>query len=728
MNILNRSLIHDIEIFPNFFSDIFKVPGKNKLFITIIYDDIPSWDKVHPDLLDEIRKELDEYDIEFRDLKSILASLKKLKPFLIGYNNYHYDDIIWKHLLRKNYLDNEELFRLSSLLVSDEKDLIKYDNSINTIDLMRVSGNDRLFKPLKQTAANLKHKLIQDLPKSFNETVEPWEIINILKYELNDVLITEKLLLGIPEHQISPTIPETAYKGLLPAIEFRNEMGKKFGINLLNYNKSQIGEKLAAKLYGEISGRDYYDFKDKKTFRNNINYRDIIFSNIEFKTNQLKNFLIKLKELSYCPNKDDSKNFTFEFDFYNSHIVFAQGGIHGVHSNKKIFSQTPNIEIIDLDVSSYYPSLYRLYKIEPKHLPKFNEFVGEIIDLRLGYKKEGNKLYANGLKLGINRIFGGFSDKHGWLYDVKALLQTTINGQLMILMLAEELELAGISVFYYNTDGITVECPKDKKEILNSIWKDWEKKTKMSLEENIFSKCHIRDVNNFLNIQLDNEIKSKGIYEYSLYIEKYGEFDVNGSFNMPIVSYAVSEYLSKNIPIEETILKHMDIYDFCIAKKTGKQFKNHLFEIMSNGSFTEEIIQQSVRYYVSNSNYKLYKVKNKTEREILSLINKKGRDKINEYVSTTKDLPYEIIYRFSNGIKVYVIEHNTLFPKLFKEWLHYDDVCAGENITLFNEYYEVDDFKEYNIKYEYYIKEAYKLIEALKINKKSVKPIQKKLF
>jgi hypothetical protein len=731
MKILNKSLIHDIEIFPNFFSDIFKIPGKNIIFIVFLLDE-SEWNStnISPDIIDEIKLEFKEYDVRFRNISEVQKNLKLGKPYLIGYNNYHYDDIIWKYIIKKRgIVTTGELFKLSKSLVEGNTNKLKYDKIIKTIDLMRVSGCDRLFKPLKQTASNLKHELIQDLPKHFNETVEPWEILDILKYELNDVLITEKLLLGIPEYQKSKTIPKTAYKGLLPAIEFRSEIGKKFNIDILNNNKSQIGEKLAATLYSKVSNREYLEFKDTKTERDSIRYEDIIFPIINFKTPQLQQFLKKLKDLVYKPDIDSSTNFTFEFNFYNSHITFAQGGIHGIHSKDKIFEINNNEDIIDLDVGSYYPSLYDLYHIEPEHLPSFNEFVGEIISLRLGYKKEGNKLYANGLKLGINRIFGGFSDKFGWLYDVKALLQTTINGQLMILMLAEELELAGISVFYYNTDGITCICSKDKREVLNSIWKKWEHVTKMNLEENLFSKCYIRDFNNFLNIQLDDKVKSKGAYEYESYIEKYGEFDVTGSFNMPIVAYAVSRYLVNNIPIEKTIKEHRDIYDFCIAKKTGKQFKNELFKF-NNGIYTSEIIQQSVRYYISNTGDKLYKVKKKKESELLNLLNKSATSKINEYRRSSKELSYKKIHTFDNGDFLYVIENKSiLFSSKFKEWLRYDNVCSGEQITLFNEYFKPSNWEGYNIKYEYYIEEANKLLLALNTNdSKNVPVVQGKLF
>ena len=71
----------------------------------------------------------------------------------------------------------------------------KYDTSFKGIDLMRVSGLDRIFKPLKQAAANLRHNKIQDLPITPGSIIKENEIVDIIEYELNDVLITEKLLI-----------------------------------------------------------------------------------------------------------------------------------------------------------------------------------------------------------------------------------------------------------------------------------------------------------------------------------------------------------------------------------------------------------------------------------------------------------------------------------------------------------------------------------------------------
>ena len=61
------------------------------------------------------------------------------------------------------------------------------------------------------------------------------------------------------------------------------------------------------------------------------------------------------------------------------------------------------------------------------------------------------------LKIVINSIYGKFGFENGPLYDRLATLQVTINGQLMLLMLCEELEANGIPIVSANTDGLMVK-------------------------------------------------------------------------------------------------------------------------------------------------------------------------------------------------------------------------------------------------------------------------------
>ena len=735
-------IIHDIEIYKNFFSDIFKIPGKNDLIICILFEDLQE------STLEAIRELLKDYKVTFiLEPAKLIRWLKQCSKWLIGYNSHGFDDPILNYL--NKLLSKKISLRAMLLLLKREANEIilndsrkhKYNIFFKGLDAMRIAGLDRIKKPLKQVLANLKHDLILDLPIVPEASIKESDIIDIIYYQFFvDILGTEKLVIGLNESQISPTIPKTAYTGLIPSIKFREDMKEVFNVDLLNYNTSQIGEKLARKLYSEVSGKEDNEFKDLQTIRTKIKYSDVIFDNVIFETEDLQNWLIELKSLIFnaseygeIPKSSNTrknkyllnKGFKKVFELFGMEIVFAQGGLHGIPINGETIIEVKDDEYHkDIDGASYYPLLYWLYSIKPEHLPEFTEFVKFIILTRLKYKKEGNKVYSNGLKIPINRIYGGFNDVYGWMLDLKALLQTTINGQLFLLMLMEKLHLSGIKVFYANTDGITCIFKKSKLSKFKAIWKWWEDATKMQLEDDDFNKFFIKNVNNYIIIKKNGKTKLKGQYEYTSYIEKYGEFNVTGSFKHPITSYAVHQYYIHNIPLAQTIEEHRDIYDFTICMKVGKQYQN--LQITLGDDIEIKELQRTCRYFISNSNKKLYKVKNKSNRELRSLLKKQGT---NSYflLDEIKDFSGKIIAELDDKY-LGVIEQGEFIKSYFKEWLSYAEHSAGWNNTIFNKAFFLDNWDDYDINYEYYIKEAEKLL----LNPKKLKVIiteqQLKLF
>jgi DNA polymerase elongation subunit (family B) len=74
---------------------------------------------------------------------------------------------------------------------------------------------------------------------------------------------------------------------------------------------------------------------------------------------------------------------------------------------------------------------------------------------RLEAKKAGDKGKAEALKIIINSFYGNFNYPYFYAYDPKSAYTVTINGQLYLLMLVEQLEFNGYAVISANTDGVT---------------------------------------------------------------------------------------------------------------------------------------------------------------------------------------------------------------------------------------------------------------------------------
>ena len=101
---------------------------------------------------------------------------------------------------------------------------------------------------------------------------------------------------------------------------------------------------------------------------------------------------------------------------------------------------------------------------------------------------------AEVLKIVINSLYGKLGDENSEICDRLAVLKVTINGQLLIMMLCEELELNGIEVVSANTDGIVVKLYKKDKEKFDKIAEDWKEITKFGADSEEY-RCYInRDI------------------------------------------------------------------------------------------------------------------------------------------------------------------------------------------------------------------------------------------
>ena len=68
-----------------------------------------------------------------------------------------------------------------------------------------------------------------------------------------------------------------------------------------------------------------------------------------------------------------------------------------------------------------------------------------------------------------------------------------------------------------------------------------------------------------------------------------------------------SKYFVNNIPIDDTIRSHNNVYDFCLRQKASKDFH---YEGINRSTGNKTVYNKLIRYYVSNKGEKLLKVKN----------------------------------------------------------------------------------------------------------------------
>jgi hypothetical protein len=210
--------------------------------------------------------------------------------------------------------------------------------------------------------------------------------------------------------------------------------------------------------------------------------------------------------------------------------------------------------LADFDVASYYPSIILRCGLEPENMAQhFTPVYRQIVQRRLAAKKAGDRVQDAVLKIVINGSFGKFGSPYSALYSPRLLIQTTVTGQLALLMLIEMLEAEGIPVVSANTDGIVIRCPRSLVDMMEFVVGQWEDATGFTTEETAYSALYSRDVNNYLAIKADGSVKRKGVFATGTLSKN----PVN-----EICMGAVVKHLVDGTPVEESIRACTDIRKF----------------------------------------------------------------------------------------------------------------------------------------------------------------------
>ena len=575
--------LYDIESYKNFFCVTFKDYDTKEVFVF-------------------------EISIRRNDYLELIEFLKSKVKVLIAFNNHHYDDIILNCLLKRfeifrksTFIDiTRELKKLTNkIIVEEDYNYIrpyKYGLPFISIDLFRYwSKKARIDKKLslKSLAVNMNWHKIQDLPIEADAEVNVEDIVMLLLYNLNDVEITEALCIKLKDD-----------------INLRYAARKKYGFDCLSWDGVKLGYNILVKRYCDRTNSDPSIIRELRTVRDHVNIGEVIFPHIKFEEGSLdfetyikdKKLIYKFKSFSGLLNHLNSRKVTnvkelgCEVFYDGNRYDIGSGGLHTYH-NPTIFIPEEDEEIWDIDVSSYYPSLGALWNIAPEHLGK--EFSEELDTMRLEridlkHRGLGKSSDANLSKLAMNGgYFGNLKNEYTAMLDMKAFLKITINGQLSLMMLSQQLTNMGAHILMCNTDGITFKVKKNLLSEAKTICSKWEEMTKLELEWVKYEKIIVRDINNYLALYYDKgklTTKEKGAFMTDPELDK--------SRNMLIIAKAIKEYFLNGTDVDTFIRNHKNIYDFCTCQKVGKDY-----QVYHNG----EIQQRLNRYYVSKKGAFLYK-------------------------------------------------------------------------------------------------------------------------
>ena len=291
--------------------------------------------------------------------------------------------------------------------------------------------------------------------------------------------------------------------------------------------------------------------------------------------------------------------------------IFGYGGVHGALEKYKGEGY-----YLMADVASLYPSLMIEYDLLSRNCSKQGkERYKQIYNERLILKAQGKKDEQAPLKLVLNGTYGAMKDKNNTLYDPLQANLVCLYGQLFLLDLIEKLEkVQGLKLIQSNTDGILLKMQNyEDYYLIDDICYEWEKRTNLKLEFEEFERVFQKDVNNYLIINSEGEIKSKGAY-----VKKLDKLDNN----LPILNKALVDYMVKNIPIETTINNCNDLMMFQQVDKLSNKFShiihgNKIIKERVIRSFASTDANDKGLYKIHAENGRAFKLPNTSENTFI---------------------------------------------------------------------------------------------------------------
>lgn len=571
--------------------------------------------------------------------------------YFVGYNNIHYDNPILNYIImlyKEHYFDRystreltESVFRMSQLVIDKNSDFdlwkeYKYARNFLSIDLLTMLYSKALRVSLKEMQVTMQYKNVEEFVVDWHQDLPEKDIDRLISYNINDVESTEELL-----HRC---------KDLL---ELRIETEKDFGLPCLSLDRVNLGDRLLQLKVMEKTGLNKKQLENMKSPADYVDLEKVIFPWIKFESPILQKKLTDMKnQHNVSPGR---KGYINTFMFGEMKVTIGVGGIHG-DNGTCIIKPNEDELLLDSDVNSLYPSLMRMYHLYP---PKLKDVLGQIfpriIDDRLEFKRTGQKNKNETYKYMLNGVSGKMQDETSWLFSPFTVMQVRINGQLLLLMLAERLLKLGCKLYQINTDGILYKLKKSKYEELQQVLKEWEKLTMLTLETEEFTQFYQLAINDYFGVEPNNKIKKKGFF--------LTDIELGKGLTPKIIPEAIINYFVHNIPVEDTIKSCKDICKFLQAEKTGKQW---------TVEYNEQIQQRINRFYVSNSGYYLWKWK----------------------LDDTGKKSYQIMLK-DHGVRL----HNKFYSDEDLQWKY----SQGET---FQSIYDID--------YQYYINQCIKVIEKLK--------------
>lgn len=606
--------IMDYETLVNCFVGVFEDYKTNETKIFVIH---------------HLRNDFDEF-IEF------LHNNIEKRQWHISYNGLAFDAQV-THYILDNYdkLKDKDGAEIASIIYGYAQRCINKSNNkefsdypiwkmtIGQIDLFKLHHWDNPAKrsSLKWIQYSMDWQNILEMPIEHDTIIESTgEIDTIIGYCINDVRSTKEI-----------------FNRSKSQIKLRKELTDTYGINLYSASEPRISKELFGYYLSNKLNIPKRDLKRMRTYRDTIKVKDIILPYISFTSSEFKMLYERFKSLEVDASKLKG-SFKYSVNYKDVKTDFGLGGVHGA-AKKGVYESNDDMVIMSSDVTSFYPNLAIRNKFSPGHFP-----VDEFCDQYEWFFNERKKIPKSNpmnyvYKIILNSTFGLSNDANSFFYDPELCLRITINGQLTLMMLYEQImeRIPGAVALLQNTDGVETIIPREYIGLYMEICEEWEKTTNLSLEHDEYQKLVLSDVNNYIGVNnfIDVDItkfremkQSQPHYLYKVNNDKFsyapvklkGRFDFHNlqlhkNKSKLVIPKGIYSYFVKDMLPEDYLESNKNIIDYCIGGKSKGDWKQ-VARYIDNGVYKETPLQKINRYFISKSGVKIIKVNKKDGREI----------------------------------------------------------------------------------------------------------------
>ncbi len=500
---------------------------------------------------------------------------------MIGFNNFFFDWQVLRHFINNPNATAFELYLVADRLINGDRDdnfkRTDWNPIIEQVDLYKIHHFDNKAKrtSLKHLQFAMRSRSLEDLPIAPGTILTPEQMDITRAYNMHDVEETERF-----------------YEHTKEMIEFRETLGPKF----LNYSDGKIGktfftDRLEEQTPGITKNQDGYGPRQTRR-RSGVNIGDILLPNINFQFSKNLQRTLDWLKTQHVPEYGADLKTTV------NGVTIGLGGLHG-SLHDVVIRKEPGWTILDLDVTSYYPSLAIVNRFFPEHLGEsFCDIYADLKTERLKHKK--GTLENRTLKLALNVPYGESNNEYSCFRDYKYLLSITMNGQLQLCMLMEQLltRVTTCELIQINTDGLTIRFRDEYRDQVDQIATWWEGYTGLDLESVEYDLMAIRDVNAYLARTTDGKIKRKGPYCHDR--DDQAELPWHKDHSFLVVPKAAEQYFTHGTPVADFIRNHTDPFDFLGYVKVAR---THRLETADGRQ-----LQRITRYYAATDGDEFYKI------------------------------------------------------------------------------------------------------------------------